>query len=130
MMKVSEFVGHLKTVFPTTKFYNGSINKAEKQCVGVYARGGAGGLLALGGKAYTSYAVLPITLLVHWSEDSDVCETKANEIFEYLFGLSNITIGGRRLIQVRLPDSSPIDVGRDEGNISERTIHAHLFYER
>ena len=130
MMKLSDFVACLKAEFEATKFYNGSINKKEAQCVGVYVKGTAPHHLALGGVDSTSYGVLPVVLLVHWTENTNTCQIKANELYEYLLELSGIPMGDGKLIYAKLLDSSPIDVGRDENNIVEMTIRAHLYYER
>lgn len=129
MMLTSEFVGYLQAQFADTKFYNGAINKNEAQNIGVFARDGAAPRLALGGKDNTSYNVLPITILVHWSEDSNVCEIKAWALYNYLFASSNFYIGARRIVQIQMLNPNPIDIGRDENNFCERVIRLNIFYE-
>jgi hypothetical protein len=126
MLRIQDFVTTLKTKHPGVKFFNGCISKHEN-CVGVYARGSAQPITAIG--AESSYNILPITLLIHWGENSDACEVVANEIY---CGLANSidTINNRRVIQVQLLESCPTNIGRDDNNICEMTIRANIFYER
>ena len=126
MLTVSNFVPVLKTQYPNIKFLNGCISKDEK-CVGVYARGNAAPISAIGSKP--SYGVLPVTMLVHWGENSNDCETTANTLYE---GLENgiETINGVRVIQIQMLDSSPVNIGRDDNNTCEMTLRLNILYER
>ena len=126
MLKIKDFVAVLKAQYPDIKFFNGCISRDEK-CVGVYARGNATPISAIG--TQPSYNVLPATLLVHWSENSDECESVANTLYE---GLENgiKTINNTRVIQVQMLDSSPVNIGRDDCNICEMTLRINILYER
>ena len=126
MLTVSDFVQVLKAKYPNIKFFNGCINKNEK-CVGVYARGNATPISAIGTES--SYKVLPVTLLVHWGENSNDCETTANTLYEGLEAGIN-TINNTRVIQVQMLDSTPVGIGRDDNNICEMTLRINIFYER
>lgn len=126
MLKVKDFVQVLKAKYPDIKFFNGCVSKDEK-CVGVYARGNAAPVSAIGTKP--SYSVLPVTLLVHWGENSDDCETTANTLYESLeAGIK--TINNTRVIQIQMLDSSPVNIGRDNNNVCEMTLRINIFYER
>jgi hypothetical protein len=116
----------LKAKYPDIKFFNGCISKDEK-CVGVYARGNAEPPTSIGSKP--SYGILPVTLLIHWGENSNECEITANSIYA---GLEEPIeeVNGRRVIQVQLLESTPVNIGRDDNNICEMTIRLNLFYER
>lgn len=126
MLTISKYLKVLKERYPDIKFFNGCISKNEK-CVGVYARGNAAPPSAIGSKP--SYGVLPVTLLVHWGENSNDCETTANMLYE---GLENgiAEIDGVRVIQLQLLDSTPVNIGRDDNNICEMTIRLNITYER
>lgn len=126
MLTISKCLNALKQGFPDIKFFNGCISKNEK-CVGVYARGNAAPPSAIGSKP--SYGVLPVTMLIHWGENSNECETIANTLYE---GLENgiAEIDGVRVIQLQLLDSTPVNIGRDDNNICEMTIRLNIFYER
>jgi hypothetical protein len=130
MITVSDFVQALKDLFPGVKFYNGTLNRNESQCIGVYARDSAPVYRALGGSANTSYSVLPVTILIHWTENADACERQANAIYNTLFETEGLIVGGRRVILLSLRDSAPVDVGRDDSNICERTLRINITYER
>ena len=128
MMTISEFVQQLKSMFPAVKFYNGAIDKSAKQCVGVYARGNAAPVKAIGGQS--SYNTLPVSILVHWTEDSNLCEVMANDLYSQLFESTGMTVGGKRVIDLKLLDSCPINVERDANNIVEMVIRLNIVYER
>lgn len=126
MLSVSDFLDVLKKQHSDIKFFNGCISKEEK-CVGIYARGSAPPPTAIGSKP--SYGVLPITMLVHWGENSKECETTANKLYESLEnGIA--TINGVRVIQLQLLESTPTNIGRDDSNICEMTIRLNIMYER
>lgn len=126
MLTVGQFKDALSSNNPTIKFFNGCISKNEK-CVGVYARGNSTPPTSVGCKP--SYGVLPITMLVHWGENSDECETVANSLYEQIEdGIP--TIGNTRVIQIQLVDSTPVNIGRDDKNMCEMTIRLNVIYER
>ena len=126
MLTISNFMNALKERCPNIKFFNGCISKDEK-CVGVYARGNAAPPTAIGSKP--SYGVLPVTLLIHWGENSDECETTANALYEELEkGIAEIN--GVRVIQLQLLESTPVNIGRDDNNKCEMTIRLNIMYER
>ena len=126
MLKINDLVQVLKAKYPDLKFFNGCISRHEK-CVGVYARGNAPPISAIGQKP--SYNVLPATLLVHWGENSDECETIANTLYEGLeAGIE--TINNTRVISIQMMDSTPVNIGRDDNNICEMTLRINIFYER
>lgn len=126
MLTVSDFMQVLKQQYPDIKFLNGAISKKEK-CIGVYARGNATPPTAIGSKS--SYRVLPVTLLVHWGENTRDCEKTANLLYE---GLENgiASINNTRVIQLQLLESAPTNIGRDDNNTCEMTIRLNIFYER
>ena len=126
MLTVSDFTSILKQKHPSIKFFKGCISKNEK-CVGVYARGNATPPSAIGSDP--SYRILPITLLIHWGENSTECEEIANSLYESLEE-PIYEIKDLRVIQAQLLESSPVNMGRDDNNICEMTIRFNLLYER
>lgn len=128
MMTISEFVQQLKSMFPTVKFYNGAIDKSAKQCIGVYARGNTAPVRAIGDQS--SYSILPVSILVHWTEDSNLCEVMANDLYSRLYESNGATVGGKRVIDIKLLDSCPVNVDRDANNIAEMVIRLNIVYER
>jgi len=126
MITTKDFMDVLKGQYPDITFFNGCINK-HKPCVGVYARGNAIPPVAIGSKS--SYGILPVTLLIHWGENSQECEETANRLYE---GLENemAPIGGAREVQLQMLESCPVNIGRDDNNMCEMTIRINIFYER
>ena len=126
MLTISNFTEVLKEMYPDIKFFNGCISKRE-ECVGVYARGNATPPTAIGSQA--SYGILPVTVLVHWNENSQDCENTANRLYEGLErGIA--TINNVRVIQIQLLESTPVNIGRDDNNRCEMTIRLNILYER
>ncbi len=130
MMTVSNFIGYLKTLYPDYVFYNGTINKNDQRCVGVYLKGRGELHRAIGDLNNTSYSILPVSILIHWGKDARICETTANEIYISLQSAINITINNKRVIYFELADSSPVDISRDENGICEMVIRLNILYER
>lgn len=130
MLHVSDIIAWLKTKFPGTEFYNGFIPKNSEQCVGVYLKQRGSRNLAIGGPTCTSYATLPLSLLVHWTKDADPCEKEADEIYSTMETASGESAGGHRIIDFNLIDPGPVDVSRDENNICEMVIRVNVIYER
>lgn len=126
MITISDFMKVLKERHPDIAFFNGCISKDDR-CVGVYARGNATPPVAIGSRS--SYGILPITLLVHWGENSHGCETTANLLYKTLeSGIASIN--GVRVVYTQLLESCPVNIGRDDNNICEMTIRLNLMYER
>lgn len=96
----------------------GFINKGKERAVGVYERSGS--LRQCYGAS--SYQPKTLTLLVHWSKSSDACELEAKAIAEKL----NKHDYGNGWIEVTTP---PVDVGRDENEIFERTINITIYHK-
>ena len=130
MMRISEVIAWLKTKYPGMEAYNGMIPKNAPQCVGIYLKDRGGRIMAIGGYSASSYASLPLSLLVHWGQDADVCQQQANTIYEMMQAADGETIGGRRVIDFDLQDSGPVDVSRDANNICEMVIRVNIIYER
>jgi hypothetical protein len=129
MLSATDVKNHLNTTSPGTKFYAGAIDKNSTQCVGVYPRGRKAFSIAAGGIANTSHWYLPLTLLVHWTEDSEQCEQKATSLYEYFITAENVVINGFRIIHFDLSDSCPVDLNRDDRNICEMVIRLNVIYE-
>lgn len=121
---------YLSFHFPQFKIYNGSINRSEVNCIGIYTTSGAPNNIAIGGLENTSYGTLPISILIHWGEDAEQCSITANEIYEKLYGISNIIINDKRIINFNMLDPCPINIARDKNNICEMVIRINIVYER
>lgn len=129
-MTLSEFRDWLKTQVSSPKWYSGKIDAKQEQCIGLYNTTGVPQRLAVGGLSNTGYMVKAVSILVHWARNADTAERKAQEVYNALFGVSNVEVGGRRVVMFNLPQSQPISVGADGEGIYEYVIEVHIYYER
>ncbi len=130
MMQVKDFIAFLRTAFPAYQYHNGMIHKKEQQCVGVYLKGRGDPDKAIGGMENTGEALLPLSVLVHWGQDANLCEQTANGIYDFLQKAKDAVVGGFRVVCFDLQDSSPVDISRDENNVCEMVIRVNIIYER
>lgn len=130
MMKSSDLMAYLEEQFPEIDFYNGTIDKNNPTCVGIYIRGRGEPRIALGGVENTSFGELPVSLLVHWTTNTDTCNTMANTLYAKLFGIGQVTMGTVKVIYLNMLDSSPVNIDRDENGVCEMVIRLNIVYER
>lgn len=128
-MLLSEVRDFLKTKIDCPQWYSGKIDASKEQCIGLYSVQGPKPNIALGGLANTSYSTKAISILVHWGNNSNIAEQKAQEVFDELFGKSAV-IGGKRVINFDMRTSEPISVGTDSNGIYEYVIETIIYYER
>lgn len=131
-MRVTDLVQYIKQEIPSLDgvIKTGSIDKSATQSIGVYKKGSATPYIAVGGVPNTSYGTIPITILVHWTENATTCEEKAQEIYDLLYGLVGVSMNGVMVHYANMLDPDPIDVGRDDKNISEFVVKLNIVYER
>lgn len=127
-MNLSQFRDWLKTVVDCPQWYLNSMAGKVDRCITLYNTTGAPSRMAVGGPEMTGYAVRPVSILVHWGKSASAAETKAQEVYDALFGQS-ATIGGRRA-WFHMPQSGPISVGVDSEGIHEFVIETHIYHER
>ena len=101
----------------------------KEESITIYNSIGPAPRMALGGLENTSYTTKAISILVHWGKDSNKAELKAQEVYNAFFGQDG-TIGGKRVIQIKMKTDSPIYVGTDSEGIIEYVIEPIIYYER
>lgn len=129
-MTLAEFRDWLKAQVSSPQWYSGKIDAKKEQCISLYNATGAPQRLAVGGVDATGYVVKAVSILVHWGRNSDVAERKAQEVYDTLFGVFNVKVGGKRVAMFRLPQPYPIGVGTDSEGIYEFVIEVHIYHER
>lgn len=127
-MTLSQFRDWLKTVIDSPQWYLGSMAGKVDRCITLYNTTGAASRIAVGGLAATGYTIKPISILVHWGKSASTAESKAQEVYNALFGQS-ANIGGKR-VWFHMPQSGPIVVGVDSEGIHEYVIETHIYHER
>lgn len=129
-MRLAEFRDWFKTQISCPQWYIGKIDGKKDQCIGLYNTTGAPVRMAVGGVSQTGYVVKAVSILVHWGRNADTAEIKAHEVYDALFGVSNVIVGGKRVVMFRLPQPQPISVGTDSEGVYEYVIEVHVYYER
>ncbi|MDF2804943.1 MAG: hypothetical protein K0S61_4848 [Anaerocolumna sp.] len=129
MMLLSEIKDWLKTKIDCPNWYAGKIDGSVEQCIGIYSIEGGKPNIAIGGLSNTTYAKKSISILVHWGKNTTPAEQKAQEVYNVLFGQSDV-IGGKRVIMFDMRTSEPIGVGTDDNGIFEFVIEVNIIYER
>lgn len=129
MLKLSDINTLLKQFLPEVSIYNGLIDYTKTQCIGLFTRPSAP-VVAIGGIENSSYNSFNVSILVHWGEDTDVCESIADSIYNFLYCKTNVTVNAKNIRFVNMEHGGPIDISRDERNICEMVIHANFYYAR
>lgn len=127
-MTIKQVIAWLKIKAPGVSFFNSCIDKNLAQCIGVYARkNGPEQPSAIGSRS--SYGIKAITVLVHWTTNSDTCEIKANELQELFRAAgSSEVIGTTTGYFISLID--PVSVGTDDLGIFENVFDVNLYYRK
>lgn len=111
--------------------YIGKLDNKMPKSMGVYSRATSGQPnTALGGLAYTTYAVRPVSLLIHWTRNKAESELAAYELFGKLRNVSSQIIGNTQVRFLRLMVPEPQDVGTDDGGVYEYVIWLDFIYQR
>lgn len=111
--------------------YIGKLDNKQEKSIGVYNRKQDGAAqIPLGGMQNKSYDVKPVSLLVHWNRRVSESEKAAQELYEKLLNVQNLTIGdtGIRFLALQTPAS--VDVGTDDNGVYEFVIWIDFVYER
>lgn len=128
-MLLSEVRDFLKTKIDCPQWYSGKIDGTKEKCIGIYNVQGPTPSIALGGLANTSYSTKAISILIHWGNNSNVAEQKAQEVYNALFGQDGI-IGGHRVIKFDMRAPEPVGVGTDSNGVFEFVIETIIYFER
>ncbi|KOF56618.1 MULTISPECIES: minor capsid protein [Clostridium] len=128
-MLLSEIRDWLKTKTNSPNWYIGKIDATKEQCIGIYNTQGPAPNIALGGLANTSYATKAISILVHWGNNANIAEEKAQEIYNIFFGQGAV-INNTRAIKFDMRTDEPVSVGTDDNGIYEYVVNLIIYYER
>lgn len=129
MITLKDVREFLKPKISCDNWYGGKIDATKTQCIGIYNVQGSKPNIALGGLDNTSYSSKSISILVHWTNNSNTAEIKAQEVYNTFFGQYG-TIGGHRVIQFDMKTDEPVPVGTDDNGIFEYVINLNIIYER
>lgn len=130
MVGLTDVAALLQAQFPLIKIFAGAVDRDLDQCLGVFTRQPSKTTVAIGGIENSSYRELNIAILVHWTEDTALCEAMAESVCSFLHCKKNFLIGSKKVNFVVVDGEGPIDISRDNRNIAEMVIHATINYER
>lgn len=115
---------------------SGFINRNSKKSIGVFSapESRMGRTETYGGKALAPVSPYPVNILVRWTEDSDVCEVRAQEVYKVFeeagdnFPIRANDPSSPQIAYFKMLDSHPVWIGRDKDNVCEYTIRVDIIY--
>lgn len=128
-MTLEEVKDWLKSVTESPKWYVGKINGNDKQCIGIYSTQGPMRPVPVGGLKNRSYDTRAVSILIHWGTDAVQAETKAQEIYNALYGQTGV-IDGYQIVMFDMRADAPVSVGTDEKGIYEYVINCVIYYRK
>lgn len=119
----------LKTFGIAEHYYIGKLDNKQDRSLGVYTLKGNGApVTAIG--TQSTYDIIGVSLLLHWSNNANETEVTARSLYEKLRTIKNFKINDKQIYMIELLVPEPIDVGTDDKGIYERVIEMNLYYER
>jgi len=120
MLTVKAVRDWLATLFPSDTVLAGFLDANLNQCLAVYQRDTGVWNQAIGGNS--TYQRFYGKVLVHWGTASDVCEAKADTVF-------NTILANRSQYAGITMDRPPVLIGRDNRGIFEAVVIFTIIYE-
>ena len=129
MLYLADIKDWLKGFNIAEHYYTGKLDNKQDKSIGVYQlKTSREPRKCIGGMA--SYEIKPVSLLVHWNNDSLETEMASYKLFEAIKQSNNVTIGNTRIPYIRLLSSEPIDVATDDKGVYERVIELEIYFEK
>ena len=111
-------------------YYCGRLDDKKDKSIGVYQLKGNNPVrICLGGVENNFYEIKPVSILVHWNNNSTQTEQAAISLYNAIQSARNITIGGKAVCFIEMQQSEPVDVSDDSG-VYERVIEIKIYIRR
>jgi hypothetical protein len=157
-MTITDFKNWLKTKVDCPNWCTGGLRGTGEESIVIYNGMAYINPTAVGG--YSSYRGKGIRVLVHWNKNVEDSEIKAMEVYDALYGLTNVMIEGKpeilpdrvlapysrdketvipdvrevptytRVIQINMRDPEPVYLGVDDSGVFEYVIDFEMIIER
>lgn len=129
-MTISDFRDWLRIKVDAPNWSSGGLRTTEGKAIAIFNGQAFINPMAIGGTNNSSYKGKGIRILINWDKNIKNSELKAMEVYDYLHGLTNIEIAGKRVIQFNMRDPEPIYLGVDDSGIYEYVIDLEIIHER
>lgn len=128
-MLLSDVRKYLKALedYENISVISGAVDSNNEKSIGIFLRQHEP-VVAVG--TDSSYNILPVTFLVHWTESTDSCESAANDLLDLFYKKYAFKMNNKDVYFANVLDSTPIDISRDDQNICEMVVRVDFYYER
>lgn len=128
-MLLSDVRKYLKTFddYKNISVISGAVDSNNEKSIGIFLRQHEP-VVAVG--TDSSYNILPVTFLVHWTESTDSCELAAKDLLDLFYKKYAFKMNNKDVYFANVLDSTPIDISRDDQNFCEMVVRVDFYYER
>ena len=111
-------------------YYCGTLDAKKQKSIGVYQLKSPLSHIAVGGRENTKTLFKSVSLLVHWTDNSDDTEIFSQSLYNELEAAKNVIVGGKTVNYIEMLQFEPVDVGTDENGVFERVIECIFYYQK
>ncbi|MDO4892821.1 MAG: minor capsid protein [Eubacteriales bacterium] len=129
MLYTADVRDWLKGLIGADHFYIGKLDNKPDKAVGVYEFN-RGGYPVRGIGQDTTYDIISVSTLIHWTNNAKDTEEAARALFEALRTARGVVINEHTIYIIELITPAPICLATDEKGVYEWVIQFELFYER
>ena len=129
MLYTADIRDWLKGLINADYFYIGKLDNKPDKAVGVYEFN-RGGYPVRGIGQDTTYDIISISTLIHWTNNAKDTEQAARALFEAIRTDRGVVINEHTIYIIDLITPAPICLATDEKGVYEWVIQFSIYYER